>query len=657
MTRLLTPLVIANILLGSLAEGLQPSSLSSRNVLENSKAFDTQNKKPVYFSPSGEILDKKPSLHGRFLEITDIHPDPHYKPFTDPESCCHYGKNEDTKFDPKDTGEYGLPASRCDAPPLLVNATFEWIRKYFRDNIDFIVWTGDNVRHDRDRRMPRTEAEIFAANREVIQGFRDVFGTDSPLFPYTIPIIPNIGNNDVYPHNMVVEGPTLQSREFYLLYSGMIPEEQAHIFNKGMYFMKEVIPNKLVVISLNTLFWFDTNPIVDGCDRKQDPGHYQFRWLRVVLAELRARGMKAWLSGHVPPTKDNWEPTCRDRYIAWAHEYRDVVIGGLFGHMNMDHFVIHDVNEAYKQKKREGVAATQTDFSFDRDVMGWLNVFENSGASDNEEQDSRYIKNRQFKAYIDPSDHNQFTAQGKAEYFDALREAYESTAKSEDLDTRYSLSYIHASIIPTYFPGFRVYEYNIDGLEDSEDSLPRTYANGSPFKPWAQVFDELNEYFDLIKQLDIDELDELDSETHELDVSDMLHITKNKRKNNDKKKKKHKKKKKIIDPTWPPEFTTVERGPAYDVQLFTPTKYTQYYANISKANLKGEEFEYEVEYETDKAPYHMESLTMKDWIKLAGNLTRLPVSDGDRKQKKQKMSLWDLYLFYAFESCGYEQEM
>ena len=116
-------------------------------------------------------------------------------------------------------------------------------------------------------------------------------------------------------------------------------------------------------------------------------------------------------------------------------------------------------------------------------------------------------------------------------------------------------------------------------------------------------------------------------------------------------KKRKKKKKLIIDPTWPPEFGDIEPGPAYKYQLFTPTKYIQFIANISRVNLKGEKFYYEVEYDTNKAPYHMVDLTVKNWIYLAGNLSSSVV------QKKKKKGLWDKYLFYAFESSGYEEIM
>jgi len=36
--------------------------------------------------------------------------------------------------------------SDCDSPMSLVNATFDWLKKEWADEVDFVVWTGDNAR-------------------------------------------------------------------------------------------------------------------------------------------------------------------------------------------------------------------------------------------------------------------------------------------------------------------------------------------------------------------------------------------------------------------------------------------------------------------------------------------------------------------------------
>jgi len=124
------------------------------------------------------------ALHGRFLQITDIHPgkyrysvfadviiyviqDPYYTVGASPADACHVDPNgmsmnipdgatqhvsshnmsaaswiQDTR-----TGYYGAANTSCDTPFSLVNLTFDYIEREWKDKIDFIIWTGDNARY------------------------------------------------------------------------------------------------------------------------------------------------------------------------------------------------------------------------------------------------------------------------------------------------------------------------------------------------------------------------------------------------------------------------------------------------------------------------------------------------------------------------------
>lgn len=616
----------------SLAFDIFETVLPSLERLKNALTSTSSSDGSVISDPLNE-QDSKTSLlhaktkrpiHGRFLHITDIHPDPYYKPHTSPETACHRDEDEEGE-----TGPFGHPVSRCDAPMSLVNATFEWIEANLKDKIDFVVWTGDNVRHDRDNKFPRTEMHILDMNERMVKKFEDVFGCDDPFHPLEIPIVPSLGNNDVYPHNLFVQGPTLQTRELYRIWSKMVPEEQVHVFDRGVSFMAEVIPNKLAVLSINTLYWFQSNPITDGCDKRKDPGHLQFRWLGIVLSELRARGMKVWLTGHVPPTANNWEPSCLDRYSAWFHEYRDIIVGSLFGHMNVDHFLVLD-SQAVTPEKIQSAP-----------VIAW-------------------------------DDENPITVQGKVEYLADVRETYNEIVDPEDgsLNTRYSIHHVNPSVIPTYLPGLRVWEYNITGLEDLS---PSVYANGEPLRSWAEVFEEIDQ--ELARLLEDDDYPEEYLEEDTVDASG-----------------KKKKKKPKADPTWPPKFESVLPGPAYKAQTFTPTRYTQYFSNLTAANIGDKNITYELEYSTDDAPYYMDNLLVESWIKLARYLSaeiavspsssddthdsmldqaiegseavlkksRKKGKKGHKKNKKEdhiireSRKAWKTYLKRAFVSSGFE---
>lgn len=112
------------------------------------------------------------------------------------------------------------------------------------------------------------------------------------------------------------------------IWKKFIPDDERHVFERGAYFSVEVIPDHLAVLSLNTLFWYDSNTrksalyfviivakltfsVVDGCqDNSNDPGALQMDWLEVQLMEYRERGMQVWLTGHVPPHMGHYFDNC-----------------------------------------------------------------------------------------------------------------------------------------------------------------------------------------------------------------------------------------------------------------------------------------------------------------------------------------------------------
>ena len=65
---------------------------------------------------------------------------------------------------------------------------------------DFILLTGDLARHDDYKPIPRTFDEIMHENNLVAKYIATAFPN--------IPVLPSIGNNDVYPHDqMFPPGP------------------------------------------------------------------------------------------------------------------------------------------------------------------------------------------------------------------------------------------------------------------------------------------------------------------------------------------------------------------------------------------------------------------------------------------------------------------
>ncbi|EKM59064.1 uncharacterized protein PHACADRAFT_249247 [Phanerochaete carnosa HHB-10118-sp] len=292
---------------------------------------------------------KPRKLHGRFLHLTDVHPDPHYREGMSEKSACHRKK---PKKKPR-SGPFGYTYGDCDSPLLLTNYTLDHLEKKWADEVDFVIWTGDSARHDNDRKLPRTLKEIYALNRAMAKRMEEIFTSRG------IPVIPSIGNNDVWPHNIMMPGPNDVTSEFSSIWKSFVPFHSYQVFQRGAYYSVEVIPDQLAVISLNTMYLFDSNSAVGGCEAKdpEDPGNLQLDWMEVQLQSFRSRGMQVWISGHVPPSARNFHSECHLRYVELSLRYQDTVLGHLFGHMNVDHFFFLDARTLESDGSMDGGSA------------------------------------------------------------------------------------------------------------------------------------------------------------------------------------------------------------------------------------------------------------------------------------------------------------
>jgi endopolyphosphatase len=509
-----------------------------------------------------------------------------------------------------------------------------------RDKIDFVIWTGDSARHDIDEEIPRTPSQVLGTNRWIADKFSEVF-KDKQGKGLSIPVIPTLGNNDILPHNILTPGPNKWLRYYSDIWRKFIPEEQKHSFEYGGWFYVEVIPNKLAVFSLNTLYFFDRNAAVDDCSSPTEVGYKQMDWLRVQLEFMRQRGMKAILEGHVPParteSKKLWEESCWQKYTLWLRQYRDVVTGSVFGHMNIDHFLLRDSKEI--DMLSDPSVDTRKAMDDELTVQGTSDYLQEMRA-----EWSRIINSP-------PSAADRHT-KGKKKHSDPWGE-------------RYQVSLVGPSVVPNYFPTLRVVEYNITGLEKT--------------KVWADAVEQ-------ISSLLLDGEDQ--EEQTRLDLRGLSDVeTEQKKKghkgaNKDKKKghKKPGKGKKPKDPKFihpNPPAKTSPPGPAYSPQTLSFTGYTQYYANLTHINnditpddpkedsvtgskeserwidwlmkwRKGKngdktpkdpkpqprDFQYQVEYntKTDKL-YRMSDLTVNSYVDLAYRMAQ-PARGGKGKKGK-----------------------
>ncbi|KAG9246308.1 vacuolar endopolyphosphatase-like protein [Calycina marina] len=580
------------------------------------------------------LADQKASqqLRGRFLHITDLHPDQFYKVHssTEEQKACHRGTGT--------SGIYGAETSDCDSPFALINATFKWIAENIKDEIDFVVWTGDSARHDSDEHLPRNANQVLDTNKFVVDQFREVFGAGKDSRKaFTIPIVSTLGNNDVLPHNILLSGPNKWLKAYTSIWGDFIPEEQRHVFERGGWYYVEVIPQKLAVFSLNTLYFFNNNAGVDGCALKSEPGYEHMEWLRIQLQFMRERGMKAILMGHVPPARtDNkqlWDESCWQKYTLWLQQYRDVVVGGLYGHMNVDHFMLQDTNHVNLLKGQQSGETLRATMDDGLDIMS---------ASDYLEELRHDWSKLPTPAVLDAPEAIRKGKKSKKEKKKTEKQKKKLKKMGGKWGERFQVTHVAPSVVPNYFPTLRVMEYNITGLDKSA-----IWANP---KAWTEVNHTKRDVF---------EVKDSSEEDAEIGVDLNRDFSINKKKKNKKKKKKQKKPKIPKMPKDPhlsvplPPTKGMPPGPAYSPQPFTFIGYTQYFANLTHINNdyaplpsdadnssdmdmerwregkhKGKKpkeqnphprkFEYEVEYNTltDKA-YKLQDMTVKNYIKLA----------------------------------------
>ncbi|KAL4766279.1 endopolyphosphatase [Aspergillus foveolatus] len=529
-------------------------------------------------------------LSGRFLHVTDFHLDTHYRKGTSEETLCHR--------DSGSAGPLGAEGSDCDSPQALIDETFRWIKRNLKGKIDFVLWTGDSARHDNDEKIPRTASEIIDLNKVLAAKFIEVFEDSGAARGLSIPVIPTIGNNDIMPHNIFREAPNRWTRKFTEVWAEFIPEAQRHTFEEGGWFSAELIPNKLAALSLNTMYFYESNSAVDGCAMPSEPGFEHMEWLRVQLEILRQRGMKAVLIGHVPParsgSKRSWDESCWQKYTLFMNRFRDVVVGSVYGHMNIDHFMLQDSHDV-------DIVAASEDSSNDPSFS--VQSRTDYLASLREEWDSMPSPPGGDSSDILLSDDWNLDALSKKErrFLKKIGGPYAE---------RYSVSLVSPSVVPNYFPTLRVVEYNTTGLENVKLWADTAYTDDSfESLDWAEV-----------KRNSLNHVDDVDNADQQG------------------KKKKHKKKKK-------PNFKIPDQpsktdlpGPAYSNQPLTWLSYAQYYANLTdiyetaaapetpeegsptvEAENKPIQVDlYQIEYDTrDDCIYSMKDLTVRSYFQLA----------------------------------------
>ncbi|CAG8476525.1 2160_t:CDS:2 [Acaulospora colombiana] len=247
---------------------------------------------------------------------------------SDPENKCH---RVSQKKSHNTAGKFGVLHSECDTPYTLTNSTFDFLRKNFSD-VDFVIYTGDTCRHERDPNVPLTKEYVIFCHRLLVQWFTEYFDLRR------VKIIPVLGNNDEWEHNQLTAGPNSLLSNLTDIWAPL-HLNLTNDFYIGGYFRQDV-NLRLSVLGLNSMYFFDANSKVKDCKSKSSPGAKQLKWLEEELESARRENRKIYVAQHISPLDSSGEPdyypTCFSKYVQLMGDYSDVIHGHFTGHTNQD---------------------------------------------------------------------------------------------------------------------------------------------------------------------------------------------------------------------------------------------------------------------------------------------------------------------------------
>lgn len=278
----------------------------------------------------------------RFWIITDIHYDSGYVEGSEAECgeplCCRYNNLTDTTQnnvsvpikDP--AGKWGN--YRCDAPLALVQGILSEMVK-IEPNPDFIVWLGDNVKHDI---WEQSKEENLEATYNCTQFIK-------AAFPNTM-VIPIFGNHEAYPTDQFAPPPGMDWLYGSLAgyWKDWLPKDALTSFMYGGYY-QTTTDDGLLVIALNMMYCDPLNFYLEQNTSAKDVGN-QLEWLSAVLAEAQAVDQRALIIAHIPPGMQikagppNCLPEYSANFSAIIAQYSDVIIGQMYGHTHEDSFLV-----------------------------------------------------------------------------------------------------------------------------------------------------------------------------------------------------------------------------------------------------------------------------------------------------------------------------
>ena len=240
---------------------------------------------------------------GHFWHVTDFHLDSNYSTGSVSKIKSRDYFLGDYAYDicwGKAEGKYG--DFNCDASKELVQSAASFIKEKSQDlqDVQFIIWTGDDTAHTNDS---------FGSADESFQAIQ--FITDQ-LKATNLTVFPVLGNHDAYPHNQFYDHPEHElyqkTAEMWKLIGWPNEAYEDYKRNGGFY---SVNYGPFLMVGLNTNLWYRSNKV--DFMNPDDPMD-QFKWLEDTLKNAQLSRAKV---------------SCR-RNIMFLHSRNLFFISGVF---------------------------------------------------------------------------------------------------------------------------------------------------------------------------------------------------------------------------------------------------------------------------------------------------------------------------------------
>lgn len=287
----------------------------------------------------------------RFWVLTDMHYDNEYAIGSEAACgeplCCHNSTSNATTPVKDPAQKWGN--IKCDAPQILVQGVLKEMAAV-EPNPDFIIWLGDNVKHD-----------IFQQSREEnLEATYNCTQFIKQAFPGTR-VIPIMGNHEAYPTDQFSVPPGMDWLYDPLAeyWADWIPQDAVASFVYGGYY-QTVTDDGVLVAALNLMYCDPENFYLQNAS--SDPGNQLF-WLNSVLTQAEAIGQKVLIIAHIPPGMKikAGPPNCTPAYSKLFSDiivrFSSIIIGQVYGHTHEDSFLVYRDNSTSRNPVSFGIVS------------------------------------------------------------------------------------------------------------------------------------------------------------------------------------------------------------------------------------------------------------------------------------------------------------